>query len=409
MNWKNINFFNKIRAFFQRKKRAKKDVSKNTKLKNRIIEQNTVDSSFKSTFAKSNGMYFFHKFKSLFRKKSAVKKETSKNYNFVKRTTKQVTVSPPVKETVAKIKDSTQKNKTTKKTKNKNRKNKKNKHNKSTSVSVTPISVAIDPESPILEDLDPVSPIPADPDPKVPMPVATRTVTPRSVDSDYLSPIPLDLDLETPTQVDLDLEAPIPLELDSIVPLPKTPALEPEVSLELPAQIKIVITGSVGAGKTTAIFSVSDKEPVTTESPPTDDVKNLKKSTTTSMDYGSFKKFDSKVHVYGTPGQKRFSFMSEVLTKGAGGLIILISNNQDDPLTELEYYLDNNAEFLTKNPAVIGITHLDVNSEHMSIYSGYMKKKKLSWPVIPIDARKKADVFELIDQVIQAKFGYKVN
>ncbi len=168
-----------------------------------------------------------------------------------------------------------------------------------------------------------------------------------------------------------------------------------------------MITGSVGAGKTTAIFSISDVDPITTESPPTDDVKKLKSSTTTSMDYGSFTKFGSKVHVYGTPGQKRFSFMSEVLTKGAGGLIILISNNQDDPVDELEYYLDNNKDFLTKNPAVIGITHMDESTKNISIYTDYIKKKQLNWPIIPIDARNADDVLGLIDQVIDAKFGGK--
>jgi signal recognition particle receptor subunit beta len=176
----------------------------------------------------------------------------------------------------------------------------------------------------------------------------------------------------------------------------------------LPAQIKVVITGSVGAGKTTAIHAVSEKPPITTETAPSDTVKEIKNTTTTSMDYGSYTNSDSKIHVYGTPGQQRFSFMSAVLTKGACGLIILITNNQDKPLEDLDHYLTNNKEFLSKKPAVVGITHLDVNSSHdISIYSDFMEKQGINWPVIPVDARKSADVLNLINHVTQAAFSPK--
>ncbi len=179
-------------------------------------------------------------------------------------------------------------------------------------------------------------------------------------------------------------------------------------AVNLPSQIKVVITGSVGAGKTTAIHAVSEKPPITTETAPTDGVKNIKDTTTTSMDYGSYTQSSSKVHVYGTPGQKRFSFMSAVLTKGACGLIILITNNQDDPLKDLDHYLKNNKEFLSKKPAVVGITHLDVNSTHdISIYSEFMNKQGINWPVVPIDARKSADVLNIIDHITQASFTPK--
>ena len=91
-----------------------------------------------------------------------------------------------------------------------------------------------------------------------------------------------------------------------------------KLNVKLPPQIKLVITGSVGAGKTTAIFSISDKAPVTTETKPTDDVLMMKATTTTSMDYGSYwYSSTTKVHVYGTSGQQRFGFMSDVLTKGS--------------------------------------------------------------------------------------------
>lgn len=52
-------------------------------------------------------------------------------------------------------------------------------------------------------------------------------------------------------------------------------------------QYKIVFAGPVGAGKTTAIQSLSDIEVVSTEARASDVVRQLKSTTTVAMDYGS--------------------------------------------------------------------------------------------------------------------------
>ena len=172
---------------------------------------------------------------------------------------------------------------------------------------------------------------------------------------------------------------------------------------DFPSQLKLVFTGSVGAGKTTAINIVSEKEAINTESKTTDKVAVLKNRTTVAMDYGSYHhKLNIKINLYGTPGQERFGFMSSILTKGANGLIILINNNQEEPLNNLEYYLKNNEEFLQKNPAVIVITHFDESKScSISDYHRFMEKLGMKWPVVSIDARKKSDIHELLDSFIE--------
>lgn len=196
----------------------------------------------------------------------------------------------------------------------------------------------------------------------------------------------------------------------AVAPQQRAVIVEEQVSEVDTDPIKVVITGSVGAGKTTAIHAVSEKAPVTTETTPSDEIKKLKSTTTTTMDYGSYIHLGKKIHVYGTPGQKRFGFMSGVLTVGARALIILITNNQDKPLEELAYYLENNQEFLLKNPAIIGVTHLDVNKKHkISIYTEYMESQSIKWLVVPIDARKKKDVLKIIDQVIKIALKPKIH
>jgi signal recognition particle receptor subunit beta len=176
--------------------------------------------------------------------------------------------------------------------------------------------------------------------------------------------------------------------------------------VRMPSQVKLVITGSVGAGKTTAIGCLSEKEPITTESKPSDEIALIKATTTTSMDYGTFHhSLKSKIHLYGTPGQKRFSFMGTILTEGASGLIILINNNQKQPLNDLNFYLKHNEDFLQSNHAAIGITHFDMNKTHsISEYTNFMEKMGMQWPVFPVDARKNSDVLMLIDMIIDATF-----
>ncbi|MCG8122869.1 MAG: ATP/GTP-binding protein, partial [Candidatus Thiodiazotropha taylori] len=99
---------------------------------------------------------------------------------------------------------------------------------------------------------------------------------------------------------------------------------------------KIIFTGPVGAGKTTAISVLSDIVPVTTDEMASDMTKDLKQQTTVAMDYGLMRINESeRVHLYGTPGQERFNFMWEVLTQGGLGLVLLIDNSRKEPFQDL--------------------------------------------------------------------------
>ena len=70
--------------------------------------------------------------------------------------------------------------------------------------------------------------------------------------------------------------------------------------------------GPVGAGKTTAIHTLSDIEVVHTEARATDATRHLKATTTVSMDVGVLHlPGNDKLRLYGAPGQDRFDFMSK--------------------------------------------------------------------------------------------------
>lgn len=123
---------------------------------------------------------------------------------------------------------------------------------------------------------------------------------------------------------------------------------------------KLVFAGPVGAGKTTAIQTLSDIEVVRTEARASDEVKNLKNNTTVAMDYGLMKLASGdQVRLYGAPGQKRFDFMWDILTENALGLVLMIKGNAPDPVADLRTYVEEFRDFIDQSMLVVGISHTD--------------------------------------------------
>ena len=167
---------------------------------------------------------------------------------------------------------------------------------------------------------------------------------------------------------------------------------------------KIVISGTVGAGKSTAIAALSDIPPVSTEAMASDETAQLKKTTTVAMDYGVLNLPDGeKVMLYGTPGQERFSFMWEILSEGGIGLVLLINNSNPDPLGDLEVYMNAFKNFIKDTAVVIGVTHADrVRFPDLDAYR--QKLATLDYSPTPaifqVDARSKEDVSMLVKALL---------
>ncbi len=102
---------------------------------------------------------------------------------------------------------------------------------------------------------------------------------------------------------------------------------------------KIIITGPFDAGKTAFIRTISEIEPVTTEKTLAYDEGGVQKSSTTvAMDFGKLTidpEENIVLHLYGTPGQKRFDFMWEILSKGIIGCIFMLDSSTPRSVKEL--------------------------------------------------------------------------
>ena len=165
---------------------------------------------------------------------------------------------------------------------------------------------------------------------------------------------------------------------------------------------KIIFTGPVGAGKTTAIQSLSDDAPVSTDEAASDMTKSRKKATTVAMDYGLMRLEGGEViHLYGTPGQERFDFMWEILSTGGIGLVILLDNTRPDPFVDLRFFLDTFSDFIDKTSVVIGVTQMD-NSPKPTIgdYHLQLKGAGLNPAIFEVDARESKDVSLLVQGLL---------
>jgi len=168
------------------------------------------------------------------------------------------------------------------------------------------------------------------------------------------------------------------------------------------SQYKIIFTGPVGAGKTTAISSISDIPPVKTDASASDMTKNRKSATTVAMDYGVMNLAGGeKLHLYGTPGQERFDFMWDILTTGGIGLILLLDNTRADPFQDLRFFLQAFDKFIQQTAVAIGITQMDLSDKPtISDYQQHLQQINLKAPLFSVDARQRNDVSLLVQALL---------
>ncbi|MDQ1547407.1 MAG: uncharacterized protein QOH69_2311 [Actinomycetota bacterium] len=117
----------------------------------------------------------------------------------------------------------------------------------------------------------------------------------------------------------------------------------------------------MGAGKTTAIRSLSEIEVVSTEANNSERHIVDKATTTVALDYGEILiDGEEKVRLYGIPGQKRFDFMWAILKKRAKGMILLVNSDAPDPIGQMLEFIDDFRELYDRGGVVVGVSRADV-------------------------------------------------
>jgi signal recognition particle receptor subunit beta len=161
---------------------------------------------------------------------------------------------------------------------------------------------------------------------------------------------------------------------------------------------KLVFAGPVGAGKTTAIRTVTDREPISTEMPLSEGPIGSKTTTTVALDFSTATLDDgTPLLVYGLPGQERFAFMRSIVLEGAFGVVVVLDGSSADIGRECEHWMREIRAIRSDLAIVVGITHTDETpSFTLAPIREAIRRSGAPVPTFTFDARDRAQTIHLV-------------
>lgn len=169
---------------------------------------------------------------------------------------------------------------------------------------------------------------------------------------------------------------------------------------------KILVTGPFAAGKTSLIQAVSQSPVVTTEVATTGDEASVKANTTVAMDFGTFEldgvdDGEDTIHLlmFGTPGQDRFRFMTDILKADVDVVTFVVNAEAPESFAEAREMLALVMHDL-KVPLVVAVNRCDSDEQARAIADGLGALPSVA--VIPCQLVDPASGREVVAEVLVA-------
>lgn len=166
--------------------------------------------------------------------------------------------------------------------------------------------------------------------------------------------------------------------------------------------IKLVLAGPVGAGKTTAIRSVADGEPVSTEMPLPDGPIGDKTTTTVALDFATvLLEGGQPLFLYGLPGQEHFSFMRPIMLDGALGVVVVVDGTDLQVADQCQHWLKSIREIDPDIALTIGVTKTETMPHfNLGAIRTAIRDCGRLVPVFTFDARDRQQTTQLLRALV---------